>query len=298
VTAQLTTPKPQVGTGPARPGALRRVGLGGGSAPLLTVPLLFMVVAMGVPLGYVVYTAMSGPGDASFIGISRDPLFQAALVRTIVMAAIVTVICLVLGLVLAMGLALARGLWRGLLIAALGSTFVISLMVRTYGWVILMQPKGVLAGVLNDIGLLHGPLDLLHSQPAMYIGMVHVMLPYEVLLAYTTLSSLDPLQIKAARSMGASARYTFLRVVLPQATPGLVAGSMLVFLISLSFYITPAFLGGPSQLTMGTLIGREMSQLYDFRSAAIMGTLLLGAIVLLYAMAEKLFKVTAVWERA
>lgn len=276
---------------------LARIGLWQGGGALLGPPLVFLVLCMAVPIGFVFYTAMAGDGDASFMGVLHDSLFQRALVRTILMAVIVTVICFVLGLVFALALAMTRGVIKALLGAALGSTFVISLMVRTYGWVILMQPKGVIADVLHGMHLLDGPLDLLQTQPAMYIGMVHVMLPYEVLLTYTALANLDPLQVKAARSMGASGRYTFRRIVLPQVAPGLLAGSILVFMISLSFYITPAFLGGPRQLTMGTLIGREMGQLFDFRSAAMMGSILLLAIGALYLLAEKFFKVTAIWEQ-
>nr|WP_279549621.1 ABC transporter permease [Leucobacter weissii] len=170
-------------------------------------------------------------------------------------------------------------------------------MVRTYGWIILLQPKGLLADILHSLGVLDGPLQLLQTPTAMYLGMVHVMLPFAIMLIYTALMSLDGNQLKAARSMGASGLTTFWRVVLPQISGGVAAGAMLVFMISLSFYITPAFLGGPAQLTMGTLIGRELSGTQNFKSAAIMGTMLLVVVVVLYFLAEKTFKITERWER-
>ncbi|MER8072961.1 ABC transporter permease [Streptomyces sp. NPDC094034] len=286
---------------PAVPSTLtrtRRWGLGRGASPLLTVPFLFLTGCLVIPLFFVLKTAFSNGSSASFVGTLQDPLFRAALLRTIIMAATVTVICVALGLVFALALSMTRGALKVVLGAGLAATFVISLMVRTYGWVILMQPKGLLADILNTLHFLNGPLDLLQTAPAMYIGMVHVMLPYSVLLTYSVIQGLDPNHLKAARGMGASGLQTFRRVVLPQILPGIVAGAILVFMISLSFYVTPAFLGGPRQLTMGTLIGREMSEVFDFKSAAIMGTILLGVVGALYLLAERLFRISEMWENA
>ncbi|MGW5169887.1 ABC transporter permease [Streptomyces nodosus] len=275
-----------------------RFGLGRGASALLAVPLVFLAGCLAVPLFFVLRTAFSNDSDATFASTLRDPLFRAALLRTITMAATVTVICVVLGLVFALALSMTRGAVKAVLGAGLAATFVISLMVRTYGWVILMQPKGLLADVLHTLHFLDGPLDLLQTAPAMYIGMVHVMLPYSVLLTYSVIQGLDPNQLKAARGMGASGLLTFRRVVLPQIMPGIAAGAILVFMISLSFYVTPAFLGGPRQLTMGTLIGREMSEVFDFKSAAIMGTILLAVVGALYLLAERVFRISEMWENA
>lgn len=292
-----TSRTPEAATGLALT-KVRRFGLGRGGSPLLSVPLLFLTGCLLLPLAYVLKTAFSGDSDADFSGTLQDSLFREALTRTIVMAVVVTAICVVLGLVFALALSMTRGAVKAVLGLGLAATFVISLMVRTYGWVILMQPKGVLAEVLNTLHVLDGPMDLLRTVPAMYIGMVHVMLPYSVLLTYSVLQGMDPNQLKAARGMGASGRLTFWRVVLPQITPGVVAGAILVFMISLSFYVTPAFLGGATQLTMGTLIGREMSQVFDFKSAAIMGTILLAVVCVLYVLAERLFRISEMWESA
>ncbi|MYU25061.1 ABC transporter permease [Streptomyces sp. SID8352] len=278
------------------PTRTRRFGLGRGAPPLLAVPLLFLTGCLVVPLFFVLRTAFSDESDVTFLSTVQDPLFRAALLRTIVMAAVVTVICVVLGLVFALALSMTRGAVRAVLGAGLAATFVISLMVRTYGWIILMQPKGLLADLLNTLHVLDGPLDLLQTAPAMYLGMVHVMLPYSVLLTYSVIQGLDPNQLKAARGMGASGLLTFRRVVLPQIMSGVAAGAILVFMISLSFYVTPAFLGGPTQLTMGTLIGREMGEIFDFKSAAIMGTILLAVVGALYLLAERLFRISEMWE--
>ncbi|MFT4219761.1 MAG: ABC transporter permease [Microbacterium sp.] len=279
------------------PTTTRRLGLGPGTKELLALPLAFLALGMLVPIGFVLWTAAFGSGSGDVVSVVTDPLFQTALTRTLLMAALVTVFCVVLGLVYALAILLAPPGLRVLLVIGIGSAFVISLMVRTYGWIILLQPKGLLADILNSMGFLDGPLQLLQTPTAMYLGMVHVMIPYSIMLIYTALMSLDGNQLKAARSMGATGLTTFWRVVFPQISGGVVAGALLVFMISLSFYITPAFLGGPAQLTMGTLIGRELSGTQNFKSAAIMGTMLLVVVIALYFLAERIFKITERWER-
>jgi len=289
----VTTEFPAVTGSPSSP----RLGLGPGTTQLLILPVVFLVLGMLIPIVFVFWTAAFGSGSGDVVSVVTDPLFQRALTRTLLMAALVTVFCVVLGLVYALALLMAPRAIRILLVIGIGSAFVISLMVRTYGWIILLQPKGLLADILHGIGVLDGPLQLLQTPMAMYLGMVHVMLPFSIMLIYTALMSLDGNQLKAARSMGATGLTTFWRVVFPQISGGVVAGAMLVFMISLSFYITPAFLGGPAQLTMGTLIGRELSGTQNFKSAAIMGTMLLVVVVALYFLAEKIFKITERWER-
>lgn len=276
---------------------LTRYRLGSGAGTLLTLPVLFILLALGVPMLLVIITAFAGAGDSNVVTVIQDPLFGAALWRTIVMAAIVTVFCVVLGVVYALAIFMAPPWLKVVLIIAIGATFVISLMVRTYGWVILLQPRGLIFKFFALFNPDFPPLELLQTQPAMYLGMIHVMLPYAILLTYTSLAAVDANLIKAARSMGAGAQLTFWRVILPNISPGVVAGGLLVFMISLSFYITPAVLGGPSQLTMGTLIGREMSGSFDFKAASIMGTLLFLTITVLYLLAERIFKITEQWER-
>jgi ABC-type spermidine/putrescine transport system permease subunit I len=221
-----------------------------------------------------------------------------ALWRTLFMALVVTAICIVLGIVVSLGLLIVNKVTRYIIFAGLAATFIVSLMVRMYGWVVLLQPRGFIYTVLHWIGIDSQPLEILQTPTAMYIGMVHVMLPYAVLMTYNSMSAVSENQLKASQSMGASGRFTFFRIVLPQSMPGVIAGAMLVFMISLSFYITPAMLGGPKQLTMGTIIGREMSVSLDFKSASIMGLILLIVVVVLYLLAEKFFKITQQWERS
>jgi putative spermidine/putrescine transport system permease protein len=293
---QVEQPQEETGRGPQT--APRRRGLGSGFGALMIVPVLFMSTVALVPMGLLVYTALAGRGDSNLASVLTDPLFMPALIRTLVMAAVVTVLCVVIGVVISLGLLVVSRPVRAIVFAALVATFVISLMVRTYGWIIILQPKGLIYKALHAVGIDSPPLEVLQTPFAMYVGMVHVMLPFAVLMTYNAMSALNPSQLKAARSMGASGWYTFFRIVLPQSMPGVVAGAMLVFMISLGFYITPAMLGGPSELTIGTLIGRQMSVDFDFKAAAIIGLVLVAAVIILYALAERLFKVSQQWERS
>lgn len=282
----VTTPKPG------------RRGLGNGAGTLLVLPVVMLVITGAAPVLFVLHTAIFGKGDTTVVDVFSDPLFLPALWRTLLMALIVTVICVAVGILVSLGLLVVSPFTRSLIFAGLVTTFVISLMVRMYGWIVLLQPKGFLYTVLHGIGIDAPPLELLQTPTAMYLGMVHVMLPYSVIMIYNSMSSVDPNQLKASQSMGASGRLTFFKIVLPQSMPGVVAGALLVFMISLSFYITPAMLGGPRQLTMGTVIGREMSVDFDFKAASIMGLILLLVVVVLYLLAEKFFKITQQWERS
>ncbi len=271
--------------------------LGLGARTLISLPLAVLAVGMWLPLTFVFGTAfVEGSFDSAYSAIAQ-PLFLSALLRTLSMAVFVALICTCLGVIYAFALAICSGPVRAFLLFAIGTTFVISLMVRNYGWIILLQPRGVVGSLLTWLRLLDGPLAVLQTPVAMYIGMVHVMLPYSIVLTYSALSALDANQLRAARSMGASASLTFRHIVLPQVSGGVLAGGILVFMLSLGFYITPALLGGPTQLTIGTLIGREMSQKFDFQAAAAMGAALLAVVAGLYLIAEKLFHLSERWSQ-
>lgn len=288
------------GEGAAAPspneGLWQRFRMSAGTVPLLIVPIVFLIVAFGMPMGFVVGTAF-GPGDTTWVDVLTDPLLLGAITRTLFLAVTVCAICTALGVVFALAVALSPKWLSTLFMSILGAMFFVSLMVRTYGWVILFQPKGLLYNLGMAIGLVDGPLEILKSAPAMYVGMVHIMLPFSVLLTYSALAGMNMNMLRAARSMGAGAWLTFWKVILPEIKGGIIAGSLMVFMISLAFYVTPAVLGGPTQLTIGTLIGREMNEKFDFQAAAMIGLLLTLVVLVLYLVSERLFKITKQWER-
>jgi ABC-type spermidine/putrescine transport system permease subunit I len=280
-------------------GQVGRVRVPRNGAPwLLGAPLLFLAVCLVAPLGSVATTAVAERGWGSFADVAGSEIFVSAALRTLLLATVVTVCCWVLGLAYGLGLAVSGGTLRGLLLGVLFAVFWISLVVRSYGWVLVYQPAGPLSRLLTGLGLRDAPLDLLQTAPAMYPAMVHVMLPLMVLPVYGAVLRLDERRIWAARSLGASPAMLLRRVVLPELRAASAAGAVLVFISSLGFYVTPALLGGPTNLTVGTLIAQQFYELLDYGTASAMGVLLLVAVGVLYVCADRLVGVSGKWARA
>jgi ABC-type spermidine/putrescine transport system permease subunit I len=247
-------------------------------------------------LFYVFKTALEDGGWGGSLDSVRSHLFLEALWRTVVLASVVACLSAVLGLVYSLALAITTGWLKGALLAMLFVSFSISVLVRTYGWVLLYQPNGVLFHALHALGLADQPLGILKTTAAMYPAMVHIMLPYMVLPLYASMTSLDPDHLKAGMSLGARPRLLFTSVVFPQIRGGLAAGWLLVFILSLGFYVTPAVLGGPSNLTLATVINQQFSQLFDFGSASAMGAAVLILVLAIYFLADRLLARAIGWQ--
>lgn len=260
---------------------------GEGTRWLLAIPLAFSVAFLAIPLAWVVVEALGG----GFFDAIGDDLFLQALRRTALMAAIVTAICWPLAVIYCLAACMAGRTVRIVLLGTLVLTFWISLLVRTYGWVLLLQPAGAIDKALRELRVTDGSLDLLGKTPAMYPAMVHVMLPYMVLPIYAALRAIDVDQLRAARSLGTGPLRILTKVVLPSLRQASVAGGTLVFILSFGFFVTPAFLGGPGSLTVATLINRQFNQLLDTGSAAAMGTVLMVVVLGGYVVATRLLKV-------
>jgi len=269
---------------------------GTGATWLLVLPAALLQLCVVVPLVAIATTALSeGTGKATHT--VADSLFLDAARRTVVLAAMVTANCWVVGSLYSLSLLLTRGWVRLFLLASLFITFWISLLVRTYGWIVLFQPNGLLQHALHTFGLHSGDqLNLLQTTPAMYPGMVHIMLPYMILPIFGSLATLEPAQLRAAQSLGARPLTILRRVILPQMRAGSLAGVILVFILSLGFFVTPRFLGGPDDLTVATIIDREFEQVFDFIAASAMGLTLLIAVLALYVIADRALGVSRQWE--
>lgn len=280
--------------GPGVPPAARD----GGGAWLLTLPLVFLTVFL---LGPLVMVALSAGGVSGVHRALTDRLVGDALARTMLIAVLVTVSSLVLGVTYAIALVSSRGLTRALLVGALLASFWVSVLVRTLGWELLEEPQGLLDSALHWVHVL-GPsahLDVLQTTRGMAPAMVNVMLPYMVLPVWAALGSLDPDQLRAARSLGARPWLVLTRVVLPQARTGIAAGAVLTFALSLGFYITPRLLGGPTDVTIGSLVGSqfEASQTGDISEPAAVGLLLVAAVFALYAVSDRILRVSDAWSQ-
>lgn len=278
-----------------RLGSRVRGALGGSGATwLLVLPLTFMVLLLAVPLAFLAYEALS---DAAFGTVLGNEIFRESVLRTVLMATVVAFLTLVLGTVYALALAVSPRWVAIALLISLFTLFWTSLLVRTYGWMLLLLPLGPIFMLLEALGLREEPLDVFQTTLAAYPAMVHVMLPYVVLPVYAAVRHIDPDHLRAARVAGARPLLTMRKVVLPQLRSGIMAGAILVWILSLGFYVTPALLGSPVEPTVAGMIGATFIAPDQTAQGAAMSLLLLAVVIVVYIAADRVFKVSEQWGR-
>lgn len=260
---------------------------------LIWPPIAFFVIALGVPVAALVIQAVQG--DNAFAGAFTTPLFLASLSRTVILAAIVTVVVIVLGTIYAIGMTVARPWLRAILTALLLLSLWTSTLVRTFGWELIELPKGAIYWFLSSVGLSHEPVTIYQTTIGMYPAMISVMLPFAVLPVLAAVSSLDREQLSAATILGAGPLLTFRKVVMPHLVSGITTGGVLVFVLSLGFYVTPVLLGGPSNQTISGIINVELSAANRPDLGAAMSLILVAATLIIYLVADRLFRVSEKW---
>lgn len=214
-------------------------------------------------------------------------LYIWAFIRTFIVGFGVGLIDVVLGYPLAYFLVRTRSRWKGLLIALSLAPLLASVIVRTYGWYIILNRFGVANDVLLGLGVIEERIAFMPSTGAIMIGLAHALLPYAVLTIMSSLNGINPNLELAAMSLGASRIRTFFSVVLPLSLPGIAGGFILSFSIAISAYATPAILGGPATQVMATAIYQFMTQLLDWSiGAALAVILIVCSLLLLYAAAR------------
>ena len=207
--------------------------------------------------------------------------------KTLWMALIITVLTILLGYPLAYFMANSSpGLANFLMVFVL-LPFWTSLLVRTTAWIALLQTNGVVNSTLLALGLTDAPLELLYTQFSTVIAMTHILLPFMILPLYSVMRGIDPSYMRAAMSMGSPPVPAFLRIYLPMSLPGLSAGALLVFIISVGYYITPALVGGTDGQMISNIIAFHMQQSNNWELAAALGSLLLFLILALYWLYDR-----------
>lgn len=217
------------------------------------------------------------------IKLVNEPAYITAFVTTFQIATVTTVVCVLLGYPLAYLMATASPRARLFLAAAVMIPFWTSVLARSLAWVILLGRKGVINEWLQAAGIINEPLSLLFNSIGVQIGMAHVLLPFMVLPIWSVLMRLDPALPRAARSLGASPARTFVEVTLPLSLPGLIAGMVLVFMLAIGFYITPALLGGEGDVTIAGLIEMVVRDLLDWPFGAMLSLILLAIVAAIFA---------------
>jgi putative spermidine/putrescine transport system permease protein len=255
--------------------------------------LLFFVLpsALLLSAGFLESDGMIPSGEltlGNFHMLLTRPLYARAILRTFAVGLGVGAIVVVLAYPLAYFLVRTPSRWRGLLIAVSLSPLLASVIVRTYGWWVILNREGAINSFLLWSGLVERPVVMLPSTFAITIGLAHALLPYGVLTIISSLNGLNPNLERAAMSLGATRFRTFLSVTLPLSAPGIAGGFLLSFAIAISAYATPAILGGPATEVMATLIRNFMVVALDWALGSAMGAILIASAIALLVLTSLL----------
>ena len=208
--------------------------------------------------------------------------------RTLGVALTVTLACLALGFPLAYLLAHLRDKTANLLLILVLLPFWTSLLVRTTAWMVVLQKEGVINSLLQTLGLIAEPLPLVFNRFGVVTAMTHILLPFMILPMYSVMRQIPASYVRAARSLGASPSTAFLRVYLPQCVPGIGAGALLVFILALGYYITPALLGGSTDQMISYFVADNMGRSLNWGLASALAAILLAAVLVLYAIYDRI----------
>jgi ABC-type spermidine/putrescine transport system permease subunit I len=258
---------------------------------LLMLPALAILVLLFlVPLVlFFVRTFMEFDGTAAeFTSQAQDLLFSqsylTALGTTNWIALIVTVTVLLIGYPIAYYLTTASGPGVSIVVLSIVLPYFTSIIVRTFSWMVLLGEHGLINDLLRAVGIIDQPLSLMYNRFGVLIGMSYVLLPYMVLTLYAAMRGIDPSLMRAAESLGASGFYTFRRVYFPLSLHGVLSGALIVYILSIGFFITPALMGGQHDIMIAMLIDRSLEVAVDWPSAALMSLTLLVVTLVLYAV--------------
>lgn len=245
--------------------------------------LLVVPLALTAILSFNVFDAMMGTQDSytfgNYLEILTDSYYYELFLRTALMAGGVTVLCILLGVPETIILSRMGPHYQGIFFVMILGPLLISVVVRTLGWSIMLGREGLINQSLTSLGLIEEPLQLMYSMTGVIVVLTHVMLPFMVIAVWTTLQKLDAQVADAARSLGAGSWTTFRRVILPQLLPGILSGSIIVFTLSASAFATPALIGGRRLKVVTTSIYDEFLHSMNWPLGAAIAVLLLIAIV-------------------
>lgn len=259
---------------------------------LLAVPgLLFLALFFVLPLFRMGMRSVTDPGPSNYEVFVQSSLYVKVLWTTIRTSLIVTAGCLLLGYPYAYVMHHASKRAQPVLAALVLIPFWSSLLVRTYAWTVLLQDSGVINSLLKRISLIDEPLELMRNTLGVTVGMTHILLPFMVLPVFATMRRIDPDLVPAAEGLGARPSMAFRRVFLPLSLPGVFAGALLVFVLALGFYITPALLGSPQNAMFSELVVNMVSQRLQFGIGSALAVTLLAVTLVLLGIGSRFVRI-------
>lgn len=254
------------------------------TAALLLVPTLFVVGFFVIPLLYAVGLSFNLPdfSSANYRHLMDSAVYRLVYLKTLKVASITTLACLLLGYPTAYFMSRLSTKARATAIMFVALPFMLSVLVRNYVWMTMLQDTGFINRLLMNFGITDAPLRLMYNELGVLIAMVNMLVPYVIFPVLTSLMAIPPNLKTASASLGAGRLNTFLRITLPLTAAGTAAGCLLTFIIALGFYITPAMLGGPNEMMISSLIAFNVREVLNWPFAFSLATTLLGSTVVLY----------------
>jgi ABC-type spermidine/putrescine transport system permease subunit I len=266
----------------------------------LVLPLLAVMLGLFVfPIFRILSKSLFEPSFtlANYARVFGDPIYLRVLQITVKISFLTTLGCLALGYPLAYLMAEASPRLRGILVALVALSLFMSLLVKNYAWTVLLQDTGIINTFLLRWGVITKPLHLMYNLFGVLVGMIQMLLPFMILPLFSVFSRMDRTLRQASRSLGAGSVRTFLSVTLPLTLPGVGAGTLLVFIVSLGYFITPALLGGSSEMMLSNLIENQVRQTLNWPFASALAMLLLSFTTGSYFAYHRLFGSEKLWER-
>lgn len=261
---------------------MKRVSLH--TAALLLLPVLFVVGFFVVPLLYAVGLSFGLPDFTTdnYRHLVDSAVYRIVYLRTLKVALVTTLACLMLGYPTAYFVSRLSPRARATAIMFIALPFMLSVLVRNYVWMTLLQDTGFINRLLMNLGVTDAPVRLMYNELGVMIAMVNMLVPYVIFPVLTSLMAIPANLKTASASLGANRLSTFLRVTVPLTAAGTAAGCLLTFIIALGFYITPAMLGGPGEMMISSLIAFNVREVLNWPFAFSLATTLLGSTVVLY----------------
>lgn len=253
---------------------------------LLAPALLLLVIFFLLPVLSLLLHSILEPtlGLQNYTQLLGSTTYLRVFGNTFLVATVVTVATVAIGFPTAWLLAIAPRTVSSLLFSILLLSMWTNLLARTFAWMVLLQATGPINRTLTALGLIHEPLALVNNLIGVTIGMTYIMLPFLVMPLHATLRSIDPSTLRAAAVCGASRWQAFWRVLVPLAMPGIASGALMVFVMALGYFVTPALLGGPSYMMLAELIAQLVQSLLNWGLAGAAAFVLLAATLSLYAL--------------
>jgi len=244
----------------------------------LTLPLtIYLIIFYAYPILTMIGNSFFDPGFTlkHYVRFIKTSTYVTVMFNTFSIAFFSTIICLVLGYMIAYLLTMVSARKAQILVVFILIPFWISILVRSYAWIVLLGRNGILNQTLIKWSLITSPLELMHNRFGVYVGMINILLPFMILPLYSVMKGIDNNLIKAANILGAPSWKAFVKIYFPLSLPGVAGGCLLVFIIALGFFITPALLGGPKDTMISLLIKSQVDDFVNWGFASALATILL-----------------------